>query len=87
MALKLTIDEDDLLGELLAGDGYKILLRAAEAIKSDIDKEVLTYDLSKGSEGLMIKKAQSEGADKMLRGLISLRANLKKAKEDRAKRS
>lgn len=76
--LFLTIDEQEALLLGIDSDLYVIINKVLGHLADRIDEQVLTYDLNRGPDGLVIAKARSEGA----RLLISnLAAFIEKAKE------
>lgn len=70
-ARKLTLDQTEYLDTLVSSDGYPVLLKVLEDLCSVIDKNVLSFDLNRGPDGLVIAKARSEGARSLQRELIT----------------
>jgi hypothetical protein len=71
--LNLTIDEQDLLNEIVQSYGWDTFLKVAEGFVRDIEANVLRYHLISGPEGLVHEKARAEGAQKLLLKLKELK--------------
>jgi hypothetical protein len=74
-------DKDDLL-EILQGHGWPILLTLIEDLCSDIDKKVLSYNLTEGPERLVHEKARSEGARKLQQLITQLKGHYSKQEQE-----
>lgn len=76
--MKITLEEKELLQELLLSRGWPILLKYVSGLAEDIDKRVLTYNLKDGAQGLVEEKARSEGAHQLRRAIENIKSNAKK---------
>lgn len=75
--LKLTIEESELLEEILDSDGFKAFLKAADSLVSDQERAVLKASLDAGEKQLVYAKLRAEGARKLHSDLSQLKAFLK----------
>jgi hypothetical protein len=76
--MKLTIEEKELLQELLLSPGWPVVLKVVSGFTEDIDKRVLTYNLKDGAQGLVEEKARSEGAHRLRVAIENIKSNAKK---------
>lgn len=76
--MKLTLDERELLQEILLSPGWSIVLKVVSGFTDDIDKRVLTYNLKDGAQGLVEEKARSEGAQQLRRAINGIKEEHKK---------
>lgn len=74
MELKLSLEEKEALSELTSSQGWLPLLKTIEFLASEQDARVLSYNLSKGLQGLAEEKARAEGARQLQRAIVSLKA-------------
>lgn len=71
--MKLSYEENDNLHDLTRSDGYRVLLKALDSLKSEFDRRVLECDLGTGSRDLLIDtKLRAEGAAQFKRALVSM---------------
>ena len=70
--MKLNADDREDLENVLQSVGWKVLLRIAEELTSDIEKRVLQYNLEDGLERLGHAKARAEGARKLMHSIQQL---------------
>lgn len=72
--MKLTLDEKDMLHDLIGHDGFKAFFKEAERLVELSEQRVLKYSLEGGSEReLAFIKARAEGARKLL---VELRSHM-----------
>lgn len=78
--MRLNIDDEtESLSVFSETAGFEALIRIVDTmVKEGPEADVLKYNLSLGSEGLLIAKAQAEGARKTYRYLQELRSKLKR---------
>jgi hypothetical protein len=78
MDVKWSLDEQDVLNEVLFSDGYQVIKKLLQAIAADKVKRLMSYDLARGSEGLVHEKARAEGAQKVITDLEAYKQKLNK---------
>jgi len=76
--VSLSIEEKELLLELLDSDGLPILLRVIESKVEDLEAKVLRFNLAEGVEALAYEKARAEGARKLLGSIRDLKQEVQK---------
>ncbi len=76
--MKLSLEQREALEAVTDTDGYTTYLNLIGILVTDIDNRVLSYNLSEGPEGLVIAKAQSEGARTLYKRIMELKGKTKK---------
>jgi hypothetical protein len=71
----------ELLIDLMAHEGWPILLKQIEALHTNIQSDVLKYNLDRGLEGLAFCKARGEGSERLLVAIRALKANVRQPKD------
>lgn len=74
--MKLSLDDRDILFNVLDGDSWDALKRLLEALAKKQEERVFKYDLSKGAEQLAYEKARVEGAYALARAINEYRTQL-----------
>jgi hypothetical protein len=77
--MKLTLDELELLHELVNSPGWSVLLKKVDRLASNIDSRVLSYNLDDGAEKLVQAKARSEGSRQLQLAIIGIKNDFKQA--------
>lgn len=75
--MKLTVEEKENLEVMLDSPGWAAVCKVLEQLTSDFDKRVLSYNLNEGPQGLMIAKAQAEGASTLYRRFTEVKGKMK----------
>lgn len=68
---KLNFEQSDNLDALIVSEGFPVLLSVIEDLCAKIDQDVLSFNLNRGSQELLIIKARSEGARSLQRELTA----------------
>lgn len=75
---KISLEGQEAIANFAETDGWTELVAwLDQMVKEGPERGVLRYDLSRGSEGLLIAKAQAEGARKTWQYLLELKDKLK----------
>jgi hypothetical protein len=77
---KLDFEEEIILKDLVSSDAFSVILKVISHMHEAHKEAVLNYNLSNGPDGLVIKKAQSEGSAMLLQRVAGLKQYLR-AKE------
>jgi len=75
---KLDYEEQELIADFLNSDSYQVFMKLAAHCHSLQEEAVLNYNLSQGSDGLVITKARSEGSQRLLQKIGELKGLLTK---------
>lgn len=76
----LNMDDQEALEELLMSHGWGPLLKVVDVLVREQEQNVMRYNLKDGPDGLVIAKAQTEGAYTMKRRLNELKDEVFKRK-------
>lgn len=75
----LTIDERDMLGDILDSEAWPVLVKAIEVETRDLEQAVVLYTLS-GNElnqrEFLLVKARAEGARNLLRRIVAMKKSV-----------
>lgn len=79
----LNAEEREIIESFTDTESYDILLKVLAHLAERIDDTVLTYDLNRGPDGLVIVKARSEGARLLQRELQTYLNEFKKRSREK----
>lgn len=76
--MKLTIDEQEEFQNLMASSAWNVLIKVLVSLEQKQKDRVLSYNLDKGPEQLVIEKARAEGAIQLVRALLTQKEQIRK---------
>ncbi len=78
--MKLSQEEKELVYETVHGQGWPLLLKVVEGYCSEIESNIMRYNLGKDQDGanLIVLKAKAEGARSLQLRLSTLKSDIKK---------
>lgn len=75
--VKLNQEEREEVKDFIGGHGWPALLIEIENLVTQVEKNVLTYNLKEGLQGLGDVKARAEGARQLLTAIKNMKASYK----------